>query len=647
MLGKKALNALDLVAIASELNPVVGGGRVIRVYRLGDSHYFKIRTRTDIVYLVANPRRFSQTWRIPQGLSPSPLRRLVEGCVVNGIEANLDRVISMVMNCGKLTFELIPPFNIIFTVNNIVKWVLHEYRGKDREVKVGLTYIEPPRRFLDPRFFDNLLKVAEESGLSVESLSRGLGLGVDWAREVCSRSGCSDLASTWFSIRGILEALHLGRLKPTIYLNTPYVSPLPLVSINGEFREVASFNKAVDEYFSAIEVEKAAEDKVKDYEEEAARLESSVRELEESIGKYMTEAGEFRRRGELIMSRLYELNELHGELLNLYAKSKDTFKSSVKGMVHGDIKVIDYDPLRKAIKVMVNDTEVELNLGEKPSETATRYFNEAKRLEKKAKAAEDKLNELRSRIDELRSRAREESEEAKADVRFIASREWFERFRWFITSGGLPVLAGKDANQNETLVKRYMNPWDVFLHADIQGGPVTIIKVSKGQEVKQADLAEASQYAAAYSKAWKLGVNSIDVYYAKGEQVSKRAPSGEYVSKGGFMVYGQRGWVRGVELVIGVGIRIDNEAVRLVSAPPGAINSLANYYIILKPGNVERSKVASDIKELLMGKHPAARQIPVEHIMEHVPGPSTIISVGVGNPVDWGRVKEVFNRIAG
>jgi len=44
VLGKKALNALDLVAIASELNPVVGGGRVIRVYRLGDSHYFKVRT---------------------------------------------------------------------------------------------------------------------------------------------------------------------------------------------------------------------------------------------------------------------------------------------------------------------------------------------------------------------------------------------------------------------------------------------------------------------------------------------------------------------------------------------------------------------------------------------------------------------------
>jgi len=100
-------------------------------------------------------------------------------------------------------------------------------------------------------------------------------------------------------------------------------------------------------------------------------------------------------------------------------------------------------------------------------------------------------------------------------------------------------------------------------------------------------------------------------------------------------------------LAIGVGIRIDNDVVRLVSAPPGAINSLANYYVILKPGNVERSKVAGNIKELLMGKHPAARQIPVEHIMEHVPGPSTIISVGVGNPVDWGRVKEVFNRIAG
>ncbi|WP_291765145.1 ribosome rescue protein RqcH [Caldivirga sp. UBA161] len=643
---KKALNALDLVAIATELNAALGGGRVIRVYRLGDSHYFKVRA-SDIAYLIANPRRISQTWRIPQNLSPSPLRKFIEDCVINRFEANLDRVMSIDLNCGRLIIELIPPFNMVFTVDGKVKWLLHEYRGKDREIKIGSTYSEPPRRFLDPRFFDNLLKLSEKVGLSDEALAKGLGLGIDWAREVCTRSGCSDLTLIWGSIRGILEALHLGRLKPVIYASPSYVSPIPFHSIKGEFRRVESFNRAVDDYFTSIEVEKVAEEKVKGIEDEIARLESSIKELEDTVSRYLRDAEDLRRRGELIMSRLYEFSELHEALLRTYIIDKDSFKAKVKGIEYGSIKVIDYDPLRKAVKVMVNNSEVELTLGESPGETATKYFEEAKRLEKKAKAAEVKLMELRGKVSELRSRVNETTEEARATVRFVASREWFERFRWFITSGGSPVLAGKDAGQNEALVKRHMNPWDLFLHADVQGGPVTVIKVIRGQEVKQQDLIEAAQYAAAYSKAWKLGANSLDVYYVKGEQVSKKAPSGEYLSKGGFMIYGQRGWIRGVELIISVGLRIDGDVIRLVSAPPTAIGSLANYYVTLKPGNGERSEVAGRIKELLIKKHPEARQIPVEHVIEHVPGPSLIIESNEGNPITWDTVKGIFSKVAG
>jgi predicted ribosome quality control (RQC) complex YloA/Tae2 family protein len=33
---------------------------------------------------------------------------------------------------------------------------------------------------------------------------------------------------------------------------------------------------------------------------------------------------------------------------------------------------------------------------------------------------------------------------------------WFERFHWFITSENYLVLSGRDAQQNELLVKRYL-----------------------------------------------------------------------------------------------------------------------------------------------------------------------------------------------
>ncbi len=33
---------------------------------------------------------------------------------------------------------------------------------------------------------------------------------------------------------------------------------------------------------------------------------------------------------------------------------------------------------------------------------------------------------------------------------------WFERFHWFVSSENYLVLSGRDAQQNELLVKRYM-----------------------------------------------------------------------------------------------------------------------------------------------------------------------------------------------
>ena len=48
---------------------------------------------------------------------------------------------------------------------------------------------------------------------------------------------------------------------------------------------------------------------------------------------------------------------------------------------------------------------------------------------------------------------------------FVARKpHWFEKFRWFVSSDGIIVVAGSDAQQNEQLVKKYMRPqvrWSV------------------------------------------------------------------------------------------------------------------------------------------------------------------------------------------
>jgi predicted ribosome quality control (RQC) complex YloA/Tae2 family protein len=53
---------------------------------------------------------------------------------------------------------------------------------------------------------------------------------------------------------------------------------------------------------------------------------------------------------------------------------------------------------------------------------------------------------------------------------------WFEKFHWFVTSENFLVIGGKDAHQNELIVKKYMDKGDLFMHCELHGASVIILK---------------------------------------------------------------------------------------------------------------------------------------------------------------------------
>lgn len=83
---------------------------------------------------------------------------------------------------------------------------------------------------------------------------------------------------------------------------------------------------------------------------------------------------------------------------------------------------------------------------------------------------------------------------------------WFEKFNWFISSENYLVMSGRDSQQNEALVKKYMNKTDLFMHTDLAGAAVTIIKNPSGQIVPPITLNESAIYAICRSKAWEQKV---------------------------------------------------------------------------------------------------------------------------------------------
>jgi len=183
---------------------------------------------------------------------------------------------------------------------------------------------------------------------------------------------------------------------------------------------------------------------------------------------------------------------------------------------------------------------------------------------------------------------------------------WYEPFYWFYTSNNLLVIAGKNSDQNELLVKKYMEKDDLYFHSVSGGSPSTIMK--KGRtETNIKILLQVSNFITSMSHGWR-DKSPDKVYYVYPEQVSKTPPSGEFLEKGSFMIRGKKNYL-GSNLELGIGLYFRNKN-ELLTVPVNescypmfvigdwkAITSLKFKYKIL-PGNKKRGKILKKIIEL-------------------------------------------------
>ncbi len=210
----------------------------------------------------------------------------------------------------------------------------------------------------------------------------------------------------------------------------------------------------------------------------------------------------------------------------------------------------------------------------------------------------------------------------------VLKKKWFHRFRWFYTSDGVLVLGGRDAGQNEELVKKYMEGGDTFVHADVHGASIVIIKG------KTERLDEVAQFAASFSGAWRSGHFSADVYSVRPDQVSKTPEAGEYVTRGSFIVRGERHYEKGVPLGTAIGFQTEPE-VAVIGGPVTTVKARAKYLVELKPGQFEPNDTAKKVLRILREKVPEGEwkayksALNTEAVAAFVPpGASDIVETG-------------------
>jgi hypothetical protein len=264
-------------------------------------------------------------------------------------------------------------------------------------------------------------------------------------------------------------------------------------------------------------------------------------------------------------------------------------------------------------------------------ENAAEFYDRGKKVKQKATGAMDALVDSRRKLAEIENRIREaetvrlsKPAEALEEMvkRKVQSKEWFEKFRWFTSSDGFLVVAGKDAVSNEVLVKKHVGKDEAVFHADVTGAPFVVVK-TEGKPPSEQALHEASEFAAAFSRGWREGMGSVDVYWVKPDQLSKTGPSGEYVAHGAFAVVGKRNWMRGVPLKVALGVVLNGE-LSFVGGPMDAVKAKTNIYVSLIPGDVMGKEILKQVLHSLAVKLPKEQRdkvakASVELIREFVP----------------------------
>jgi len=356
--------------------------------------------------------------------------------------------------------------------------------------------------------------------------------------------------------------------------------------------EFDTFNTACDQFFSKVEAQKI-ELKTVHQEKAAVKKLENVKKDHENRIKTLQEVQDLdRKKGEFI--------EMNSEIVNNGVK---VINSAIANQIPWDqIKEIikeateNGDPVAsriKQIKLEVNhivmqlsdpyahlnedyedDTDdgsqksvapselmVEIDLDLTAQANARKYFVQKKSAAvKERKTVESGSVALKSAEKKTKQHLKEMSK--IATINKARKVYWFEKFFWFISSENLLVIGGKDAQQNELLVKRYMKPNDVYVHADLHGAATVVVKNTSSSPVPPKTLNEAGQFAVCFSAAWDSKVLTA-AYWVKPDQVSKTAPSGEYLTVGSFMIRGKKNFLPPSHLTMGFGFmfKLEDDSV--------------------------------------------------------------------------------------
>lgn len=598
--SKGSLSGLEFRVLAKELSETLSGTYVSNIYSVGESQLLRMRKpgggegESTEVSLVLSPKLGAwvtekparvETTEFTTSLRSSLLRARLESVT----QFDLDRVLIMEFEGKgddrlKLILELMPPGNIVLTgPGGKIALALREVKTGARKLAKGYPYVPPPqtRASLESLTREDLTSALAREKTLGRALGRGLSIPRRYVDEILARLSHVQGDSTEIS-----EA-EVDRIMATIkeLLVGIETNPSPcLVRTDDKTVEVmVAVPKSMEVVQSSPTLsplldELLFSDLLTMEEENVARAERADVGGEAEVDAHERRALEYKATIADLESKKAGLTKLSAELRKLapLVRAAPDMEQALE--------------TAKAAKVLPGDLLSSLDaLAERgQASISSAIFDRAKQTEREIQDIDSAARVLRSKL--KRESGKGETARVKAIPLSRAKKEWYEKFRWFFTSGGKLAIGGRDAQSNTMLIRRHLQEGDTVYHADLFGSPFFILK--GGSEQTEEEVREVAKATATFSSAWKTGLGAADAYWVIPAQVATAGPSGEFLAHGSFAINGKKNFVtkNAVEVAVGV-----DEGGRVISGPEEAIMRVARGHVALVPSREKPSDTAKKV----------------------------------------------------
>ena len=628
----KSMSNVDIYTVSDELNNLLSGARVDKSFQpTNDIVIMRFHVpgtgRVDLV-MQCGSRIHTTQYPLENPTTPPSfpmlLRKRIKGAHVESItQHNFDRVIKIRVKKDKyytIIVELFDKGNIILLddENNIIQ-PLKRKQLSERDISSKREYVFPKERGINPievtkEELSELFKNADSDAVRTLAMN---GLGSLYAEEIIQRanntveidkntptSQLSDkqIAEIHNSMQELFDNLKDGSIKPQIVKKDSKEDVVPLDLIKYDDFEKTfynDFNEACDEFYS-----KKVNSTIKNVKEAAwnkkvKKFEKRLNLQQETLDNFEKTIKESKHKGEVIYSNYPTIENIINVVNNAWSNDysfKEIGKILKKAKKDGMAEAQIYESIDKMGVLTLNISDTSLNINPKLTipENAEIYYEKAKKAKRKTKGALIAIENTKKQLEDIKSKKDIAMENVSVPKKRIKKNlKWYEKHRWFISSDNTLVVGGRDANSNELIVKKYLDPNDIYLHADIHGASSVSIKLN-GEELNENIIKESGEFAASFSSAWSMGFTTQDVYWVHPDQVTKTPESGEFLKKGSFVIRGHRNYIRSARVRLGIGI-VDYEGKRIMAGPVDALEAHCDNFVVLKPGFTKKEAIAKKI----------------------------------------------------